>query len=125
MGLTRTTSPPFYPQILRKTLNDLLAGIDSVQKTLDEVRGQVDEAVVTWLTDRLSDMRSVVETTVRAGVDAGREQMFTIIGRAHCRPCPRSESPDALRLIESVAALSERFGPLLHLGVQGVKLIVG
>ena len=104
-------------------LNDLLASIDGVQKTVDEARGQVDEAVANWLTDRLRDMRRVVETTLRAGADAGREQMFTLIGRAHCRPCPPSESRQAHDLIKRVTALSERFRPLLHLGVEAIKLI--
>ena len=106
-------------------LHELLARIDATKKMVDDSRDHLDESVATWLTDVLLDMRSVVETTLRAGGEAGREQMFTIIGRAHCRPCPQGKDELALNLIQRVADLSKRFGPLLYLGAEGVKLIAG
>ena len=55
--------------------------------------------------------RSVVETTLRAGAEAGREQMFTIIGRAHCRPCPQGED----ELVSCPNGLWHKSGSLLQL----------
>ena len=104
-------------------LEELKAVIDAAMKLADELEDATDPEVRQWLRETLDEMHHVIETTEIMGVAAGRDEMYALVGRARCRPCPRTQDSAALSVLESVVDISKRLGPLLHLAKEGVRLL--
>lgn len=71
-----------------------------------------------WLSSRLNEAISVLETAERVGVEAARKRLYALVGRTRFEPCPEPDSGKGRQALQQVAAAVSAVASLLNTGTK-------
>ena len=93
---------------------------DAIESALSIVSAadDVDPDLLDWLEHTLREATSVVAEAEAVGVNAAREKLYAIIGRARLAPGPLATTDEEKTVVETVAKVFDRLVTVVNVGLK-------